>query len=440
MATAWREVLEELEIPTSNAAGPGGAGGDWQQLAAAFGTKAFLRALTDGDALAIECVPPGDPAGARGALREAGWAIEGEDVPFVARRDFPEDVDSLRPHWVSIAKLADATRDEDADAFVAALVVSEPIVEEESRDEAGNDPEHPPQETATAAAFEPIGDASPRPALDRPFAYVIGRDGGVVEAKLGFDEPLDKHVFEKLEARLVGNLRGKYDVDVKVVGAREVAVKLAVEPKTRIALRIEPAPIGADTLSVRDVEERVTSYFENLDELAGSGIDPLVFLGVRASKRNTGAFESIGSHGAKPLAQATPEEDEGETVLFVEDDVSDDGADSDEGEVVFGGEPLDADAPLEPARYDDERLKRPDATTTLVDVILRHPGYSDRSIGQVLSILLSLDYASCLDIAERAPTVVAWGVARDRALTMKTVIEGAGGKVVLVEPGTFGED
>ena len=398
--------------------------------------------------------PPGDPAAARGALTDAGWDVDGDQVPFVARRGFPEDTESLRPHWVSIAKLADATRDEDADAFVAALSdlqQPEPEADEQvdgeasEASEADDESESPqPEASATGGAFESIGEEPARPELEGPFAYVIGRDGSTVEAKLGFNEPLERHVFDKLEGRLIGNLRGKYDVDVEVVGANEVGVKLDVEPKTRIALRVEAA-VGAKSMTVRDVEDAVSSYFETLSELAESGIDPLVFLGVRASKRNTGAFESIGSANkpAATVAAKSPVEDADEneeTVLFVDDAESDAEDDADQGEVVFGGEPLAEDAPLESGRYDDERLKRPDATTALVDVILRHPGYSDRSIGQVLSILLSLDYAACLEIAERAPTVVTWGVARERALTMKTVIEGAGGKVVLVEPGTFGED
>lgn len=445
---SWREVLEQLDISTSEAAGPAGAEGDWVQLEAAFGTKAFLRALSDGDVLALECVPPGDVAAARGAMAHAGWEIDGEDVPFVASREFPADSDALRPHWISVAKLADATRAEDPDAFIAALDAVGPVDDtaedsepseaappaDESGDEVGEKP--------TAGAFESIGDEAPRPELEDAFAFVIGRDGDVVEAKLGFNEPLERHVFEKLEKRLIGNLRGKYDVDVTVVGAADVGVKLDVEPKTRIALRVEPA--RGTKITVRQVEDDVTSYLDKLAELAAAGIDPLVFLGVRASKRNTGAFESIGTKPSKKASDDTPAdgpiaEPEEETVLLVEDEASDPDS-SDEGEVVFGAPPLDEDAPLEPGRYDDERLKRPDATTALVDVILRHPGYSDRSIGQVLSILLSLDYATCLEIAERAPTVVAWGVARERALTMKTVVEGAGGKVTLVEPGTFHED
>jgi hypothetical protein len=117
-----------------------------------------------------------------------------------------------------------------------------------------------------------------------------------------------------------------------------------------------------------------------------------------------------------------PEEDEGTGVVL-----------------AVESEP-EPDDPLEAGRFDDPRLKGPDATTSLVDVVLRHPGYSDRRIGQVLSILLSIEYSGSLELINKAPTVIAWGVSRERAQTMKTVIEGAGGKVHLSEPGQFHED
>ena len=93
---------------------------------------------------------------------------------------------------------------------------------------------------------------------------------------------------------------------------------------------------------------------------------------------------------------------------------------------------------LEPKDFNDPRLKRPDADSPLVDVVLRHPGYSDRRIAQVLSILLSVDYPTARGIAEDAPCVILWGVDRARAIEhFQHPIDGAGGKVLLVEPNTF---
>ncbi|RVU48834.1 hypothetical protein EA187_05240 [Lujinxingia sediminis] len=89
--------------------------------------------------------------------------------------------------------------------------------------------------------------------------------------------------------------------------------------------------------------------------------------------------------------------------------------------------------------FSDSRLKRDDAQTALVDLVLRHPGYSDRRINQVLTILLSIDYAAAERLAESAPCVIAWGLSRERALSFKDVLHSAGGKALLVEPGTFGE-
>ena len=86
---------------------------------------------------------------------------------------------------------------------------------------------------------------------------------------------------------------------------------------------------------------------------------------------------------------------------------------------------------------EDERLRREDAATPLVDVVLRHPGYSSRKLPQVLSILLSIEYSKALALSEGAPCVIAWGIGRERAQRFKTVIEGAGGRVLLAEPGAF---
>ncbi len=92
---------------------------------------------------------------------------------------------------------------------------------------------------------------------------------------------------------------------------------------------------------------------------------------------------------------------------------------------------------LTPGDFTDERLRREDATGPLVDLVLRHPGYSDRNMSKVLTLLLSVEYSQAQAIIEKAPCVLSWGIGRERAQTMKSVIEGAGGKVVMVEPDTF---
>ena len=57
-----------------------------------------------------------------------------------------------------------------------------------------------------------------------------------------------------------------------------------------------------------------------------------------------------------------------------------------------------------------------------------------RTIGQVLGILLEIDYPDALKLASQAPCIIAWGVSQERAQTMKRVIERTDGRVVLVEP------
>ncbi len=114
---------------------------------------------------------------------------------------------------------------------------------------------------------------------------------------------------------------------------------------------------------------------------------------------------------------------------------------SDEDEIVLGGadsspdpEPAEPETGLTPGDYTDPRLMRDDATTSLVDVVLRHPGYAEDKMGHNLSILLGVDFPEAMELVETAPRVIAWGVGRERASRFQRVIEEAGGKVVLVEP------
>lgn len=97
----------------------------------------------------------------------------------------------------------------------------------------------------------------------------------------------------------------------------------------------------------------------------------------------------------------------------------------------------DPEHTLTPGDFTDTRLRREDADGPLVDLVLRHPGYSDRNMSKVLTLLLSIEYSKAMGLIEKAPCVLSWGIGRERAQTMKSVIEGAGGKVVMVEPDTF---
>ena len=95
------------------------------------------------------------------------------------------------------------------------------------------------------------------------------------------------------------------------------------------------------------------------------------------------------------------------------------------------------DAALRTGDFEDQRLREPDSTESLVDVVLRHPGYSDRRVGQVLSILLSVEYHSALQLMRSAPIVIARGVAHDRGLSIKELVENAGGKIQLTDPSRY---
>jgi hypothetical protein len=273
-----------------------------------------------------------------------------------------------------------------------------------------------------------------------------------IELGMGLPEALDADSYDRVLSAWGRSLRGRYDVRVEPVAPDAIKSVDLTGAAARIVVRVTPdALTGSATIA--DIAPDLHDHIDTLEKVTAAGIDPLVFLGVRdrptaaAPKQQAGSpFETIGSDSSSSDRSGDAGQDEAEDdsndstrddsgpVFFVADDSEDDGA---------GGLVLDLTAPpaegdaLEPGRFDDPRLDANDATTQLVDVVLRHPGYSDRRIGQVLSILLSVDYADALDLASAAPRVIAWGVGNDRAQTMKTVIEGAGGKVLLVEPDTF---
>lgn len=432
MSERWREILKELDIEPTETRAPSDHGGTWFQLRAVFGTTGFLRLLTDGSRLALELAPPRGAQDVITRLGRGGWEVgDATAVPLVADREFPAEEAQLRDLWIAAAALGDAIRDDDASDFASALDRFSTQVEEPGEEPASAD------ETKPASAFEEIGapgseSAEEREPMDGAFAFALEVENRWVDVVLGFDAILDPIEFEGLERTLVRNLRAKFDVNVRAIAAHEVGVRLERRPETKLALRVTPDEVVRE-MTVEGTRRALLDYLGTIESLAGSGIDPLVFLGVRRSERL--AVDKPVTSGLEEIGGDEPRHE-----LMVDDRPAERDAE-DETNVVLSVEvePERGD-PLVSGRYDDPRLKGPDATTSLVDVVLRHPGYSDKSIGQVLSILLSIEYARCLELAERAPIVIAWGVARDRAQTMKTVIEGAGGKVYLAEPGEFGEE
>lgn len=449
MSEAWREVLDEFDVEATATEPPDDREGDWFQLLGVFGTAGFIRLVTDGAHLVMQLAPPEGVDRLNARMESHGWTSLQDGPPALLERGFP-DTDQFRDAWIAVTRLGDAIRDDDADDFLETLesgATEEPdeLTEKDSQDENAQDsdeqdeeqPDPKPDPDTSGGAFEPIGLDDDREGLDDgAFEWMSERTDDGVAVVLGFGTILETADYQRLEERLVRNLRGKYDVDVEIDADHSITLRLPREPGTRAALHVLPDR-GVSSASVAEVDGFVGDYFGTLEELAGSGIDPLVFLGVTASKRRekSSSFETIGRESAP-----SKKDDSSRTEWLVDDDEPDEPEEDSSGVVLGVTSQPDPEDPLEPGRFDDPRLRGPDATTSLVDVVLRHPGYSDRRVGQVLSILLSIEYSDSLELINKAPTVIAWGVARDRGQTMKTVVEGAGGKVYLAEPGEFHED
>jgi len=239
-------------------------------------------------------------------------------------------------------------------------------------------------------------------------------------------------VRDDVEEALKRNLRAKFDVDVQVLEPERIR-ELGAEYPRSVGFRVTPVSItGESPPSLPSCQRALVDYLETIGELSDGGIDPLVFLGVKRSPRDGGSRETPDPRITSP---GTDVEDDEDSFLLVADEDSD-ASDSD-GEFVLAAPEFDDSDPLQTGRFDDHRLDEPDATSALVDVVLRHPGYSDRRVGQVLSILFSIEYFEALGLMQNAPIVVARGVSRDRGQTIQTVVEAAGGRVKLTEPDRF---
>jgi hypothetical protein len=319
-------------------------------------------------------------------------------------------------------------------------------------------------------------------------AFEIGDRGDKLEVRVGLDISLPVPDREKLGRALAHALQGRYDLDVRPLPPEDEAGAIG---ESRVRLMVEPADIGiAGDISVDEMRSQVERYFERLERFDGLGVTLADVLGVgddlerddggpsdsdvRAGKRGTGrrgdrASEDdvdehrrpssrgdddrgsrsgrdgrrdsrseretgdTGDSAASPPGRSTDreaEESEPETGFVLDVDGTSDKS-SDAGKPASGG--------LEAGNYRDPRLLREDATTSLVDVVLRHPGYAEEKMGHNLSILLDADYPDAMELVQTAPCVIAWGVGRDRGMKFKRVIERAGGKVVLVEPDSLSE-
>ncbi len=478
----WQGALQALDLHTTQTTTPAGEQHLWYEALLRFGTRGFLlvflRPEADRLMARVECaLPQHDQPDAFVQRLSAHARAHGGDPhvttlgpPVVVKITFAADLDEARARdWLTMMlKLADylsALERDCARAVDPLLAATQP--------EAASAASPPPHEDAPAArpspdapaarpvgadapaarpiqaqapdiapshAFEVIGHAPivtpPQPAAvaassgaasgnARLAAFSVRREGEALSARVWLGGVPDAHI-ATIERGLRRAMRVRLDAEVQR------------EPSTgdeQLSLRLSPTHRD----DADDVAYEATRMFERLVALGELGADLFTALDLpRETQTMPETFETATTVRDLPTlkrdhAQSYAPQPSSAPAAAPREPVIDAGV------VLDLSAPPEAGAPLTPGKFDDPRLKRPDATTTLVDVVLRHPGFSDKRIGQVLNILLSIESRQARQLADSAPCVIAWGIGRERAMTFRDVIEGAGGKVLLAEPGTFGQ-
>lgn len=450
----WKPAFDGLGVDPDETSAPDDSTGQWFEGLAKFSRHSFARLLFCPDdtalhlRLEVALGPPEEHAEALSrqlvdhlsATTETDWEASSlEETPWVIESSLSGaedgDVDTLRRLLLDLLEVAEHfDRVDTAEAWFDILGddrdESESTSSEASTtDETGDTP------------FESIGDGSSEtPSSDDD----DGADGATVESAaatriddtvriaIGFRQVLAPRQIDALEEGLEHHLRTKFDVRVESVdGDDRAELRRPSSARTVIRLAVEPDRFSG---SMTDLEKELDSFLRRLEKFSSFGVDLFEYLGVGETVFDGGETSpaTTADDGERELSfqrrapsdperrRPSPEVDDDEVVLEIAADTA-------------------TSAQLEAGNYTDPRLRRDDAETALVDVVLRHPGYAEGRMGQVLSILLSIEYHDAIDLADSAPCVIAWGVGRRRAKRFKDVIEGAGGKVVLVEPGTFGE-
>lgn len=467
--SAWKKVFDELVIeiqpapaPVESAESVESAQVPWFQTLARFGRQSFLRVLfgaEDKDWVIYMQIAPGsatshgegasmDRAGQlAGVLTEqtpARWSVSSAELPWVleGRLDADEDrADLLRKVFIKLMKLADGI-DREANVYeLMGLLGGDTAASKGDKIAAVKEVDAP--SLSSGSLFESIGgEGSESGQKSGPLRISEAHARATpthVEVALGLSELLTTKEIDELRAGFDHHLRIKFDVRVEPIEVPTVSSLATSKTDTKKALYFKITSTD-DDVGLGQLHELISSYMRRVEEFSSLGVELYDILGLHdtilTSKRApSGASSGRSSPVASPESFATPSAPTPSYIAPL--------GDSSPNEVVFdlGGPMTSAGGKdlLSAGQFEDERLRRPDANTALVDIVLRHPGYSDMRIGQVLSILLSIEYHRALQLAERAPCVIAWGLGQERAQSFKGVIETAGGKVLLVEPGTFGE-
>lgn len=453
----WKPIFEELVLDLEVTAGPDDADGTWHEALARFSRHSFARLLVCAEmasadeaelALRVEIAlgpPPSDPMDLAPALESAlaaqtdlEWAADLEGSPWVFRAQIGDDDPGrrkLRKALSTILKITDRFDDVDSpDQWLQFLSAWSG----DDSDASGNGEE---KADDAPTAFETIGTGASE-AASQPFsaaltATALTRVEDQIHVVFGFKEVLTPGQLSALTEGLEHHLHTKFDVQVQPLENRDrPELRLPKAARTVLGMALDRGPSSPALASLRgDVE----AFCDRLQKFSSFGVDPFEYLGVGdtvLADDDSRRERRSGTAAEQTLSFRTRSTDADDKSDYGSDDDSDDA----DGVVLDLAGGSGSGGALESGNYTDARLQRDDADSALVDLVLRHPGYSDRRIAQVLSILLSIEYFDARKLADQAPCVIAWGISQSRARKFKDVIESAGGKTLLVEPDTFGSD
>ncbi len=488
---SWQTVFETRDIDVEETEGPEERPSGWFQTLTRFSKRGFLRVVVspDGEAMHIhvQLAVPGAGEAYAQKLRQhlsnisgADWELTAAERPWMLESKVPLEesfgatIDALNRVATHIER-AEAGEDasELAEAFDedsgAVRSEAEAIDEQDTDDETEEDRRDEEQQeekrnTPSGGVFETIGGGDDKSAPEKKDAsvdaditlesYRVKVSDDIIIARLEVAGAVGENTQRRLRRALERSLRARFDIKLMLYEPDADDGRLAVK------LGMEPAGLGiADEDSLGSLSHRLGRFFERLKKFNDLGLSLLDVLASRPSSADQGTLEQSEREDERPRSERSKPSRPTKTSKASESSRKKEApardkphlrrredhrrAESDTSGVVFGfsGEELETDgtAELEAGNYTDPRLRREDATTPLVDVVLRHPGYSDKSMRQVLSILLDIDYYEATKLAEDAPCVIAWGTSLDRAREFKRVIENAGGRVTLVEPDSLQE-
>lgn len=415
----WLQALREADFTPEHTVPPKGEDGEWYGLLSEYADKSFIRVVARPDSDSelriigqFQVHPDSDPESTVDELQrmldeavEASPQVDSFDsskqFELTVRREDLEAVTTtltdIRRHVIGRQPGVDSERDEgepetrEPDASSESTGTSAPA---SRSDRSGSD-----------FSFESIGapsDESTGPKSDRQVrieSFDVQPDGDRLVVDLSFQS--GDSVPPSVAQLLSRECELRYDLESEQINRNNGQMTFQ---------------FGAPDLAEFPAD-RIETFVDRLARLSRTELTLSEILAPRRRRR----FSPRDRSRTESRAPAQSEADDGFVFDF--------------GHTASVNVPREATSKR--PDYTPDHLMREDATTPFVDVVLRHPGYSDKKMGQVLSILLEIPYHRALELMDQAPCVIAWNVPRERGKKLKRRLQKAGGRGVLVEPNSL---